>query len=466
MKNWVTFLFVFVFMLCLTAGITYGQSPTPSIVLNGKVLTLKEPPGFIGKHMMLPVRAVGESLGYIVSYDNKTERVSVKNGSSTIVMTLNNSTAMVNQKTFTLEAPPTIASGTTLIPLRFVSETLGLQVYWDNVSKTVFLYSAESTDNSGTVDESDTPANPVDVTARLRQVIYENGSVNLKYDGVLTPAVTTLENPDRIVVDLAAVDFADDFLPALSADPKAPRLGELPISGDPVLQKVRYSVFSDNPKTIRFVLDLNKKSEYEIHNNAETGEIQIVFDSEETPQQNTSLYTVVLDAGHGGTDPGAKSISGRWEKDFNLNVILKVQALLNQEPQLNVVLTRNGDSFPALAERVSLAESLNADLFLSVHGNSNIKSSIVGSETYYTRPESLDFAKMVHDFAVPAVGLKDRGILQKSLHVTRETTMPAVLFEAGYLSNPNEEQLMYTEDFQNQLAQGLVTAITTYLKLP
>src|SRR4051812_19133449 len=134
MKNWVTFFFVFVFMLCLTAGIAYGESPTtPSIVLNGKILSLKEPPGFIGKHMMLPVRAVGESLGYIVSYDNKTERVSVKNVSSTIVMTLNNSTAMVNEKTFTLEAPPTVASGTTLIPLRFVSEALGLQVYWDNV---------------------------------------------------------------------------------------------------------------------------------------------------------------------------------------------------------------------------------------------------------------------------------------------------------------------------------------------
>jgi N-acetylmuramoyl-L-alanine amidase len=128
------------------------------------------------------------------------------------------------------------------------------------------------------------------------------------------------------------------------------------------------------------------------------------------------------------------------------------------------VLTRQGDTYPTLSDRYNLANSLGADLFVSVHANS-YTSATNGTETYYTRPESKDFANLMHALLVQATRLKDNGVRQKSLAVTRETKMPAILLESGYLSNKIDEPQLWTDDFQNRVAQAIATGIKQQLKL-
>lgn len=532
MKKWTSLLFVVAVMLFLTANLASAQTLTPKLFLDGKELSPAEPPAVVGGYTMVPVRIVGENLGYEVGYDSGSKKVTVKNGSSVIVMTVGKKSATLDGKAVTLQAPPTAKSGTTLIPLRFVGEAFGLQVYWDNSNKSVFLYSGKSSNGgndsgsggggsgtgdgsgdgsgSGSGDGSGSPngsggsgngssgdggligvvtpgeeaegggngdgsavPDPGAAPVQIRSVLFDGeDSVLIRYDGgVLLPATSVLTGPDRIVVDLPNADFAADFAPGLTTDGNSnvKPIGELAVTGHEALQKVRYSLYLDNPRTLRFVLDLSQKQEYTVTNDAAGGmlKIELKAPSATTPDKPAKgVYTVVLDAGHGGSDPGAQSVIGKWEKDFNLAVILKLQAILASDKRLNLVLTRSSDTYPTLADRYNLANSIGADLFLSVHGNSfPSKPTVNGSEVYYTRAESLDFAKVVHQYAVPSTGLADRGVLQKSLAVTRETKMPAVLYEAGYLSNATEATKMYTEDFQNKLAQGLATAILKYLKL-
>lgn len=91
------------------------------------------------------------------------------------------------------------------------------------------------------------------------------------------------------------------------------------------------------------------------------------------------------------------------------------------------------------------------------------KSNPSGTETYYTRNDSLLFAQTVHKYLSVATGLQDRGVRQANYHVTRETKMPAILLECGYLSNTKDEALLYTADFQNKVASAVVSGIKEYL---
>ncbi|GJM74875.1 hypothetical protein HMSSN036_70910 [Paenibacillus macerans] len=105
-------------------------------------------------------------------------------------------------------------------------------------------------------------------------------------------------------------------------------------------------------------------------------------------------------------------------------------------------------------------------MFVSIHGNSiDPPANPSGSETYYTREESIPLANVMHSHLVQATGLADRKVRYSSLHVTRETTMPAVLLEVGYLSNKNDESLMYGEEFQQRVAEGVVAGVKEYLGL-
>lgn len=515
MKKWTFLLFVAVVMLFLTANFASAQTVTPKLVLDGKVLNPAQPPQLIGNYTMVPIRTASENLGYKVDFDNNKKQVTVSGGSQVIQMTVNQKNATVNGSTTALQAPPLIKSGTTLVPLRFVSDAFGVQVYWDNASKSAFMYSSSSaggtspgsgssdTGSSGSgsnsgggsgasngdsgdstppdggligvvppADGSDggTPGGSTGSLTQIHSVSFDSDTVVIQYNGgLLQPSTSVLTGPDRIVVDLPGSDFASDFTPTLAtySDGSTKPIGELAVTGHEALQKIRYSVYAENPRTLRFVLDLNQKWGYTVTNDPSAGQLRIALQAPTDGSSNSGSgkYTVVLDAGHGGSDPGAPSITGKWEKDFTLAVILKLQAILAQDSRLNIVLTRSGDTYPTLADRYNLANSLNADLFLSVHGNSNTNKSVSGTEVYYTRADSLAFAKVVQQYAIPAGGLADRGIHQQSLAVTRETKMPAVLYEAGYLSNAGDEKLMYTDSFQNNVAQGLATAILKYLKL-
>ncbi len=226
-------------------------------------------------------------------------------------------------------------------------------------------------------------------------------------------------------------------------------------------------------------------------------------------QQN---FTLVIDPGHGGRDPGALgSIS--QEKKINLAVALKLGKLIEaQHPDVKVLYTRKGDTYPSLFDRAELANKNHANLFISIHANATASRSTAGTETfvfglsksksnldvamrensvilleddYTTRYEgfdptsvesyimfefmqnkymerSVEFAAAVQNQFVTHCRRQSRGVKESELIVLHRSACPGVLVELGFISNPEEERYMVSEKGQNALAQALSNAFNAY----
>lgn len=229
-------------------------------------------------------------------------------------------------------------------------------------------------------------------------------------------------------------------------------------------------------------------------------------------------FTVVLDAGHGGKDPGTVgSVKTNREKDIVLNVVLQVGQLLKaNNPDINVIYTRNKDVFVELGRRAEIANNAKANLFVSVHVNSVPKGgskSVAGVQSYSLTlntadvnlevekqensvinlessgaqkkykydntaeakimyelmqdtdlKESVIFAKMAQREMVNNAGRINKGVQQANFAVLRLTYMPSVLLEIGFISNPSEEQYLMSSSGQSNIARSIYNAIVKYHK--
>lgn len=171
-------------------------------------------------------------------------------------------------------------------------------------------------------------------------------------------------------------------------------------------------------------------------------------------------YKVLLDAGHGGRDSGAISRTGVYEKDLNLNIVLKVSALFMDDEDIEILLVRDSDIYYSPEERCTIANRLKPDIFISVHHNSfKGVSTISGVETFYHHSNSRELARTLHRQIVADTGFKNRGAEKGDYKVTKYVTMPAVLLELGYLSNPEEEKLLRQPVVQDQIAGAIAIGI-------
>ena len=221
---------------------------------------------------------------------------------------------------------------------------------------------------------------------------------------------------------------------------------------------------------------------------------------------------VVVDAGHGGRDPGARGPNGTREKDITLALARRVAALLREDPTLEVRMTRDRDTLIALHDRARLANRWKDEgqpaLFLSIHCNANESRSEKGFETYFLseartadarrveqfensavqyeeRPsgdplgfiltdlrqnqylrESSDWAQMIQDALDDVHDGPNRGVKQAGFAVLRGTFMPAVLVEVGFISNRTEEQMLRDAEEQGRLARKLAEAVQRYFGRP
>ena len=223
-------------------------------------------------------------------------------------------------------------------------------------------------------------------------------------------------------------------------------------------------------------------------------------------------FTVVIDAGHGGKDPGAVGATLK-EKDINLRVALALGKLLEKEKGIKVVYTRKTDVFVDLNERANIANRNKADLFLSIHTNASAGSkSVTGTESYtlgmHRAASNLEVAKRENSAIMLEKGYKEkyegfdpkssesyiifelmqdqymkqsvalagkiqqqftstakrnnRGVQQAGFLVLRATSMPSVLVELGYITTPAEEKYLGTEEATSKLSQSLYNAIKQY----
>lgn len=177
---------------------------------------------------------------------------------------------------------------------------------------------------------------------------------------------------------------------------------------------------------------------------------------------------VVVDAGHGGSQPGAvkKDIC---EKDLNLAIVLQLKELLDEvdEKKIKVFYTRLEDSNPSLAERANMANQLDADLFVSVHNNASADgrfSDLNGTMVLYSESqpdtESKRFAQICLDNVNESAGSKDLGLVKADdIYIVRNSKVPVALIEVGYMTNTKELKNLCDPGYQRKTAQGIYNAI-------
>lgn len=172
----------------------------------------------------------------------------------------------------------------------------------------------------------------------------------------------------------------------------------------------------------------------------------LVYKKEE--EQMAKKYKVCLDAGHGGTDPGATS-GKLYEKDINLKVVKAMEEYL--KPYVDIVLTRDTDKTVSLEERVNIANTTKVDLFFSVHCNSAANTAAKGWECYIVgkggNAEKLAKRVEANVFTDTTLGLKNRGIKTANFYVLKETDAPAVLVENAFISNTDDRTKFLKSDF-------------------
>lgn len=180
----------------------------------------------------------------------------------------------------------------------------------------------------------------------------------------------------------------------------------------------------------------------------------------------TGRQLVAIDPGHGGPDVGATR-NGIYEKDIVL-LISKHLGRILQQMGYAVVYTRSEDIDLDLDPRVQIAEKSRASVFVSVHVNSldANASQVSGIETYHAPGTSLgkNLAEMVHEQILASTGANDRGVRSARFYVIRNTSMPAILVETGYITNPSELARLVNPSYQERMAEAIAKGVDQFLK--
>lgn len=224
-------------------------------------------------------------------------------------------------------------------------------------------------------------------------------------------------------------------------------------------------------------------------------------------QLGLGVELIVLDAGHGGSDPGSISRNKVQEKTLTLDIAQRVKKLIEEQIGCRVVMTRDQDTFIPLEERTAVANTLKADLFVSIHINSARSSSLYGTETYFlnftTDPRATEVAARENAMSTKNIGelqtlvqkitmnskieesrefaaimqknlitkmtkynskAKNLGVKQAPFYVLIGAQMPAILVEANFLSNTNEEKLLRSSTYRAHFAEAVLAGLTDYIK--
>jgi N-acetylmuramoyl-L-alanine amidase len=178
--------------------------------------------------------------------------------------------------------------------------------------------------------------------------------------------------------------------------------------------------------------------------------------------------TVVVDAGHGGKDPG-NNAQGINESDVNLQIALALKNV-KKKKGIEIIYTRKDDSFLELHDRTNIAQDKKADLLISVHCDNYSDEELNGFQIFYPNTgnyivESKNFAADLEKELVNLnTPIPHKSTKSGSHFVTNKAKCPAVIVELGFMSNPTDLQVLTSEDYQKQFAEAIVTSIKTYIE--
>jgi N-acetylmuramoyl-L-alanine amidase len=282
--------------------------------------------------------------------------------------------------------------------------------------------------------------------------------LNILMDSKAEYEVKKFNYPHRIVVDFKnTLNNIDDFDS---------------IEKSSLIKSIRSSNYQlEGEEVTRLVFELNDYYSHQVESYQDQHGIKIALAKEYLNQEmeekrEFEKRLIVVDAGHGGFDPGAIGASGLEEKVPNLAIAREIARQLTDKNH-EVLLTRNSDRFHSLQQRVKFANNHNADLFVSIHANSFNNPQTGGVETYYNQNEDNQnrfLAEKIHDKLGRGLKIYDRGIKESNFYVIKYTKMPSALVEVAFLSNLKEERMLKTKNFQQQAASLITEGILDYLE--
>jgi N-acetylmuramoyl-L-alanine amidase len=376
----------------------------------------------------------------------------------------------------------------------------------------------------------------------------EYSRVAIEFDAAVSYKQFSLKNPERIVIDLEGVEPGaslseiaskvtpqDVYIANIRVARNRPGVTRLVVE---LKTDVRPQVFTLKPMGDyghRLVMDIYPASmavfEQQVESAIESAGKNAaaakpsakapVKEVEKRPAEKTDkpekpaklefirLITIAIDAGHGGEDPGAKGANGSHEKDITLSIARRLKALIDKQENMRAYLTRDGDYFIPLHERVNKARRVQADLFVSVHADAFIKSHARGSSVFalsekgatsaaakwlaknendadliggvnvgmkdvYLKQTLIDLsqtAQISDSLKLGKVVLEEIGginqlhkprVEQAGFAVLKAPDIPSILVETAFISNPEEEKRLNDEDYQDKMANAIVTGIKRY----
>jgi N-acetylmuramoyl-L-alanine amidase len=173
---------------------------------------------------------------------------------------------------------------------------------------------------------------------------------------------------------------------------------------------------------------------------------------------SSALITVVIDAGHGGHDRGGIPGQSVAEKDMTLDVAQRLRNVLSASGY-GVVMTRDSDVFVPLGTRVAIANSYRNAIFVCIHFNATKRAGASGIETYFYSRDSLPLASAIHYFVTGGAPSANRGVRRRGYYVLRRTSVPAVLVECGFLTNPTEAAYAQSASYRQKLAEEIAAGV-------
>ncbi|MHC2994786.1 MAG: N-acetylmuramoyl-L-alanine amidase [Candidatus Atribacteria bacterium] len=485
-KTFYIILIAVVLTILFPLSSTFAQSSEINVLLDHKPLETIVPSIIENGRIFVSARNIIEALGGRITWFPALKLLTINIDNHIIRLVIDDSSLEIDGKVIPLEIPARIIDNRVMIPLEVIKIIAQVEIEWDNQTKTLSI---------NTIRPFLLKIRSYSHPDKTRVVIDLSEKTEFRAD--------KLTNPDRIFIDIiGSIIKLEDTLKQIEIN-------------DGLIKTVKTAQF--NEEVTRVVFDLYQETKYDLFSLIDPDRLVIdIFRTEkkEEPEKKpapgpkiTGKRVVIIDPGHGGSDPGAIGPTGLKESEVTLKVALYLEKLL-KEAGISTYLTRYKDESIYLEDRSNFANQKNGFVFVSLHANSAIRNrpTAVGVETFVlsskyigasakdvadrenraskTHPDvdpdlaliiadleesanikySLDFADIVQKKLVEYLRLENRGVKQAPFVVLKGVNMAAVIVEIAFISNPQEEKLLKNNGFREKTAQALFEAIKYYIE--
>ncbi len=429
----------------------------------------------------------------VVREDAAAGGLTVTAGTQTIVLSTGQSLASVNGRLISLPAAPLRDGRTWYVPVDFVSRAmgpaLGSRVELRKPSRLILVGDIRAPRVVGRIEPLGSIARlTLDVAPATPHAISQEGTrLTVRFEADMLDAALPVTASPELVANIRPGEG-----PATIAIDLGPRFASFRATDVPA-----------NLGAGRIVIDIvGQTTETPAPGGTQPLQPEVPPLIDLTP--SGTLRVIVIDAGHGGSENGAKGPNGALEKNVTLAAARRLKAALEGRLGVRVILTRDGDTTMGLDERAALANNNQADMFVSLHANASLRQETTGAEVFYlsldeygdaaervargdsdplpvfgggTRDielilwemaqaryirESAALAQAIEASLRERVPMSPRAIQQAPFRVLVGANMPAVLVEMGFITNAAQEKQLQSDQFQNLLVQGLVESITRF----